>query len=554
MADNEGKLRLSDQSVSYLNKLIRKDYIVEQQLHKDRDFNRRFYQSRTLSSSSSIICNPLNQYGQNQPSDWKYSFHSNTSNIEDQLARDTANITQQQIIQICQGKTNHNPYTSNTEQNVTSHLVQEMNRTAEGSNMYHYSHVLISRLATQQILNHAVKGNEIEIMGILLGVTLNHKFIITRSFPLPVEGTETRVNAQSESYEYMVQYVNEMIENGDIKTNERVVGWYHSHPGYDCWLSSIDMRTQDLNQSFQDPYVAIVVDPLKSLQEKSISIGAFRTIRNIKVGDDGSNEDYELSFYQLEMNVYDSELNKCLDQLKLSFKFDINEHNRKNRMAYELTKSLVESMKQIQTIGTMREELHLDSTSGIMADNSNRNILSCQNFRTSTTSNTSRAHQNRDMTPLNKSIDASSVSLNSLSNISDVETMHNEIDIDMESVNSSVHTGVETGIDIDITSTVQQGVFRSPHYNALLQQNMEQSGLEPLILNRNGLVLPTSTNTNIHTNTSHRDSTSSFLDTTAVAIEKEHEFSSYMNIKKTLLRLKMQEYKNLRLYRDAFTL
>ena len=27
---------------------------------------------------------------------------------------------------------------------------------------------------------------------------------------------------------------------------EMVVGWYHSHPGFGCWLSGIDMATQQL--------------------------------------------------------------------------------------------------------------------------------------------------------------------------------------------------------------------------------------------------------------------------------------------------------------------
>ena len=25
---------------------------------------------------------------------------------------------------------------------------------------------------------------------------------------------------------------------------EMVVGWYHSHPGFGCWLSGVDMNTQ----------------------------------------------------------------------------------------------------------------------------------------------------------------------------------------------------------------------------------------------------------------------------------------------------------------------
>lgn len=32
-----------------------------------------------------------------------------------------------------------------------------------------------------------------------------------------------------------------------------------AHPGYGCWLSGIDVSTQTINQSWQDPFLAIVV-------------------------------------------------------------------------------------------------------------------------------------------------------------------------------------------------------------------------------------------------------------------------------------------------------
>ena len=35
--------------------------------------------------------------------------------------------------------------------------------------------------------------------------------------------------------------------------------WYHSHPGYRCWLSRTDCGTQKLYQDHQDPSCAIVV-------------------------------------------------------------------------------------------------------------------------------------------------------------------------------------------------------------------------------------------------------------------------------------------------------
>jgi len=44
-----------------------------------------------------------------------------------------------------------------------------------------------------------------------------------------------------------------------------LVGWYHSHPSFGCWLSGIDVNTQELFQKGCDPFVAIVVDPIKTV-------------------------------------------------------------------------------------------------------------------------------------------------------------------------------------------------------------------------------------------------------------------------------------------------
>lgn len=44
-------------------------------------------------------------------------------------------------------------------------------------------------------------------MGLMLGKIQEHDMIVMDSFALPVEGTETRVNAQEAAYEYMTAYV-----------------------------------------------------------------------------------------------------------------------------------------------------------------------------------------------------------------------------------------------------------------------------------------------------------------------------------------------------------
>lgn len=45
-----------------------------------------------------------------------------------------------------------------------------------------------------------------QVMGLLQGKVQNDTFVVIDSFALPVEGTETRVNAQAEAYEYMVDF------------------------------------------------------------------------------------------------------------------------------------------------------------------------------------------------------------------------------------------------------------------------------------------------------------------------------------------------------------
>jgi hypothetical protein len=49
-------------------------------------------------------------------------------------------------------------------------------------------------------------------MGLMLGKVHEHTMIVMDAFALPVEGTETRVNAQAEGYEYMVDYVMKIKE------------------------------------------------------------------------------------------------------------------------------------------------------------------------------------------------------------------------------------------------------------------------------------------------------------------------------------------------------
>ncbi|XP_024358602.1 COP9 signalosome complex subunit 5 [Physcomitrium patens] len=139
---------------------------------------------------------------------------------------------------------------------------------------HYFKNVKISALALLKMVVHARSGGTIEVMGLMQGKTDGDTIIIMDAFALPVEGTETRVNAQADAYEYMVQYSQ---TNKQVGRLENVVGWYHSHPGYGCWLSGIDVSTQMLNQTYQEPFLAVVIDPTRTVSAGKVEIGAFRT-------------------------------------------------------------------------------------------------------------------------------------------------------------------------------------------------------------------------------------------------------------------------------------
>jgi COP9 signalosome complex subunit 5 len=147
--------------------------------------------------------------------------------------------------------------------------------------------VHMSALALIKIVMHAKSGqgkagiisqdksNWIEVMGLLQGHFREHEFIITDSFALPVEANEVECSLNEQAQVYMIDYTDTQSRLG--KPDDRTVGWYHSHPGYSPYLSGTDVPTQRTNQAHQDPYIALVVDPVQTLATGTVAIKAFRT-------------------------------------------------------------------------------------------------------------------------------------------------------------------------------------------------------------------------------------------------------------------------------------
>ncbi|KAJ3544062.1 hypothetical protein NM688_g5784 [Phlebia brevispora] len=177
----------------------------------------------------------------------------------------------------------------------------------------------ISAVALIKMVIHARSGVPHEIMGLMQGKVVGTSLVIIDSFALPVQGTETRVNAQNEANEYMVQYIQ---GSERVQRLENAVGWYHSHPGYGCWLSGIDVNTQMTNQKFQDPFVAVVIDPNRTISAGKVDIGAFRTYPENYTPPDAAASEYQSiplnkiedfgvhanQYYPLEVQIFKSSL------------------------------------------------------------------------------------------------------------------------------------------------------------------------------------------------------------------------------------------------------
>jgi len=192
---------------------------------------------------------------------------------------------------------------------------------------HYFKHVKISAIALLKMVMHARSGGKLEVMGLMMGKVENNTMIIMDSFALPVEGTETRVNAQAEAYEYMVEYLTLIKQTGRL---ENALGWYHSHPGYGCWLSGIDVNTQTVNQQYSEPWLAIVIDPTRTISAGKVEIGAFRTYpAGYKPPNEGPSEYQSIplskiedfgvhckSYYPLEISYFKSKLDsQLLDKL-----------------------------------------------------------------------------------------------------------------------------------------------------------------------------------------------------------------------------------------------
>ena len=101
-----------------------------------------------------------------------------------------------------------------------------------------------------------------EVMGLMLGEFVDEYTVqVIDVFAMPQSGTT--VTVESVDHVFQTKMLDMLKQTGrwvfftrpiskayflitPYVRPEMVVGWYHSHPGFGCWLSSVDINTQQV--------------------------------------------------------------------------------------------------------------------------------------------------------------------------------------------------------------------------------------------------------------------------------------------------------------------
>ena len=138
--------------------------------------------------------------------------------------------------------------------------------------------VRIYPLALGKVIKHALMNLDREVAGLLVGKYLKKQDV------LEVWDAITGDQKSTSAFVYLQEET--MAATAEWLMRERhglyIVGWYHTHPGFDVFLSSIDIETQKRYQMMFPKAIAMVVDPVtyaRTRKLRDLRVKAFRINR-----------------------------------------------------------------------------------------------------------------------------------------------------------------------------------------------------------------------------------------------------------------------------------
>lgn len=121
--------------------------------------------------------------------------------------------------------------------------------------------VCLHNRAKKQILEHATETIRREVGGALIGGAYRHGQYKFLEITAAIRGNFTRGNAARLTFTADTWAEIIRIAETEFK-DQRIVGWYHTHPNWGVFLSDLDLDIQ--NNFFDQPdQVALVIDPIR---------------------------------------------------------------------------------------------------------------------------------------------------------------------------------------------------------------------------------------------------------------------------------------------------
>jgi proteasome lid subunit RPN8/RPN11 len=121
--------------------------------------------------------------------------------------------------------------------------------------------LFISKLAEEKMRNHSIAhaAERREVMGLMLGGFYRNEgnvySIVRDVVTTDLEASSVRVRFNRGGFEQLFESLD------GCGFDYIIVGWYHSHPGHGCFLSSTDIDTQKSLFSGRQ-HTALVLDPI----------------------------------------------------------------------------------------------------------------------------------------------------------------------------------------------------------------------------------------------------------------------------------------------------
>lgn len=121
--------------------------------------------------------------------------------------------------------------------------------------------VALKKDIKKNIYSHLIQERT-EMGGLLIGTVYRIDFSTSQTYIVEIIDSIPSIMTESTSVSLKLGPDVWLSARSICKENERIVGWYHSHPGFGAFFSSTDKKTQ--KDFFNQPFnIGLVVDPFR---------------------------------------------------------------------------------------------------------------------------------------------------------------------------------------------------------------------------------------------------------------------------------------------------